>query len=387
MSSNLLIVHQRITPFHRSIMNWYTLVANTLIIFNLVSQHQQILRLYRYQELDSSRLHTLYKFYFLLCFLFAVSSVDLHHFKLPALPTTPEIITTENMVSSMVFLIISMMFIVSMHTAKPINTSISDEFPAELERQLLLSTDTFKSRQPVVQVVSSPIVKHISPTGSNLVSKNLSHSALRSKDISPIQSYGNQPILREMLQTSPAISTHTHNSPSSNRGRKFSAVKTPILATLLNAENVIAIMSSDTDSQQQQQPLSSWLTALPIIITTCYIVSQILYTISIVKTNVYTPYRNFLLTSIWSMLLGTLIIVTTICEAYDIAGPFSSLIQYPLHKWVNYAFGIALVIHGITSFVYWIILTRRKTVFYPDTVIDSVQVYNSISSPSLHSVY
>lgn len=308
--------------FKFNAMGPLALGINVAVVLTLLIQHESILRVHRYIHLDSSRMHSLFQSYFVFALLFSLASIDLYHFK--------DQTRLPNTVASGCSLIITVAFIIKSYTSPNLDSL------DYLEHRLLMAPDP----APLVSTTPS-----LSKTPIMAITRQSMKPQLDSKDISPLSCYSN---------------TFTRLTPADSN---FNHVKTPILATLLSAESVLAHQLGAMDT------MSHWKTALPIIIAAFYIGSQLVYSLSMLKTNVYTRYRQLVLTNCLNIALSIMVLVSMATEKTN-----SSLIHFADMDVLNYFVSIWIVVQSMAVLLYH--FKRRSS-----SKRSSIEVYDSINSP------
>jgi hypothetical protein len=108
---------------------------------------------------------------------------------------------------------------------------------------------------------------------------------------------------------------------------------------------------------------------LPILIAMFYVASQVIYNVSMIKTNVYIRHRQLIVTNTANLILSIFILLTmTLGDDYISLIHFTrmTVLNYVICSMLTLLSAVALIYHFMTS-------TNRQPL--------SVQVYNSIDSP------
>jgi hypothetical protein len=115
--------------------------------------------------------------------------------------------------------------------------------------------------------------------------------------------------------------------------------------------------------------IPTWRYSLPILITMFYVASQVIYNVSMIKTNVYTRYRQLIVTNTANLILSIFILLTM-----TLGDDYISLIHFSRMTVLNYVMCSMLTILSAVALVYhFMTRTNRQPL--------SVQVYNSVDSP------
>lgn len=292
---------------------------------SLVIQNNHIFDLFKNQFLNSSKLRRLYKSYF------ALSLLSFTGFTFINLQTDD----FSKLIFTIPILLISSVYLIRCSIAK------IDPFD-QYENQLLISSNIQSPAVTITEIVNIQVPKIKTSQGQ-----------FKSEDVSPIISTNNK-------------STHVGSLVS-----KDNNLSAPILATLLGAETVMA-------SPITTNPISAAAAFpyVPLLVSLSFVLSQWCYITAIFKSNVYTPLRQYLLTTIINLTISLALIVLTEFKFNDIA-----VIQFGQTtlgmKVCNYGISVMLLIQSLTTIVLLIMSRHREN----KDALQVVEVYNSISSP------
>lgn len=315
----------------------WIIAINTVVVLNMLMQHESLFKIHRHVHLDSRRVHHLFQSYFVLVLLFSLASIDLFHFKEVETPI-------PDLIASACTAFFTMAYIIKSYTSAALDSYDN------LDRQLLLSTPD-DHHPPVVSVVSTPNYTPMHQGLQTALSETL--KPFDSKDISPLSSHSNN------------MFSH------SQRTQMYTNMKTPIMATLLSSvDTVYGITTSGGGDPTlvQDVPHAQWKYALPTIISVLYLCSQLVYSLSMIKTNVFTRSHEVVVSSCLNMSLAVAILVLTQFSWSE----QSSLVHFIHMPVLNYVLGTTLFVASAGVLVYQCIRHKARV---------SVQVYNSMGSP------
>ncbi|CEP21113.1 unnamed protein product [Cyberlindnera jadinii] len=347
-----------------------TVLVNIALVLMFVIELQSMLRLHRHANLDSKTLHFIYQAFFIVVVLYSFASIDLYHFKLVEAPQE----MLPNVISSACLLLVSVAFIIGAYTAEPLDSY------TDLEEQLLLSSqyyhstngDMVRQQGPRVSLVSSEDVRMKSPTSTAFTTTtlDLNHDHIHTKDAM-------SPMVRGLEQDF-SLSTPSIRTPQGVDNTSQTHPKTsPILATLLSAHTAMAshVHTGEAWQWQDHETMPYWMTSLPIILSVMFLTSQLLYGFAMLKTSVFTKYRDIIIPSVVNLIVGTGYLLATLL---GIPIGEDSLINFTHMATLNYVVYTSMCVLsiGVLTLHFYARFNNKSPVG-----IHHVQVYHSIGTP------
>jgi len=326
---------------------------NIGLITGHIIQNNHIMDLYKNQFLNSERLRKLYKLYFIFTIITFAGFTWMNFTS-----------SAENCYIKFLFTI-PLVILSSFHYIKCISTKI-DPFD-QYESQLLIPANYSNIHSPAMTYdeTANSNIEQLAPPSQYYNHNNELHPMIKhsqgyykSEDVSP-------------------ITTNINNRSSSigsllKKDRNLSA---PILGTLLGAETVLAQSTNQFSSSSSLIPLHLFIAT---IISISFILSQWCYTIAIFKSNVYTPIRHYMFTSIINLVISITLIILTEFKLNGIAMiQFEDGLSSIGITICNYTISIMLLSQSCFTIV---CLLNGQSKQHRDS-LQVVEVYNSIPSP------